>query len=276
MEKIAIMVDAGYLMSACFALQTGQSRGSRKNMILDPEELFRVLSDTARSVEPSARILRMYWYDGAIASDKLTDEQRRIGIEDYCKLRLGSINSNGIQKGVDTLIVLDLLSLSENRAASSILLIAGDEDVLAAVEIAQQRGVAVHLLGIDDPAHPNQSARLMRECDTCSNLPTSEISKFFAILDSEGKIATSDAKNRETDVQVGSILAATVRNIGWDNRVYFHYDNGSKKAMMWPDRIPKNMLSNMPDHFAEGITINVQVVALNSEGALVTVLNHQP
>ena len=64
------------------------------------------------------------------------------------KLRLGQLNSEGQQKGVDSLIVTDLIELARNKAISDAVVLTGDEDIRVGVQIAQSLGVRVHLLGI--------------------------------------------------------------------------------------------------------------------------------
>ena len=81
------------------------------------------------------------------------------------KVRLGFINSAGQQKGVDSLIVTDLIGLARQKAICDALLISGDEDVRIGVQIAQNYGVRVHLLGIA-PSRANQSIQLVHEADT--------------------------------------------------------------------------------------------------------------
>jgi hypothetical protein len=73
------------------------------------------------------RLLRIYWYDGS-ASGRLSLDQSALASADDVKLRLGQINSVGQQKGVDSLIVTDLIELARNGAMSDALLLSGDED----------------------------------------------------------------------------------------------------------------------------------------------------
>lgn len=75
------------------------------------------------------------------------------------------VNSQGQQKGVDSLIVTDLIDLARNNAISDALLLAGDEDLRIGVQIAQTFGVQIHLLGIK-PARGSQSPDLIQESDT--------------------------------------------------------------------------------------------------------------
>ncbi|MGE0698004.1 MAG: NYN domain-containing protein [Hyphomicrobiaceae bacterium] len=264
MARIANMVDAGYLLSACYMLQTGSQRVVRRHVVLDGEELFPVLTDKARELEPNGDLLRIYWYDAPLPNG-LTEEQKRLRNLDYFKLRLGTLNSMGVQKGVDTLIVLDMLALSERRSVESILLVSGDEDLLAAVEIVQQRGVKVHLVGIDNESHPNQSPRLVQECDTSTRLKPEDVERFFAIFAPEGNGA-------DPGTDVGQTILATVRNWGQDGKVYFTYSDGTKKAMIYPDQIPSEILARKDVVLAAGMMISARVKHVNAEGAILTLL----
>ena len=52
------------------------------------------------------------------------------------------------QKGVDTLMTLDLVSLSRDRVVDAVLLVSGDRDLAEAVRVAQGSGCKIV------PAHP--------------------------------------------------------------------------------------------------------------------------
>jgi len=84
-------------------------------------------------------------------------------------VRLGFLNSAGQQKGVDSLIVTDLVELARNRAVGDVVLVSGDEDVRIGVQLAQSFGVRVHLVGVK-PCAGNQSPELRQEADTCTEV----------------------------------------------------------------------------------------------------------
>ena len=73
------------------------------------------------------------------------------------KLRLGRLNTNNQQKGVDALIYRDLMTLASERAVTDAFLISGDEDLREGVKAAQDRGVRVVLVGIETTSGFNQS-----------------------------------------------------------------------------------------------------------------------
>ena len=96
------------------------------------------------------------------------------------KLRLGMIAFTGRQKGVDSLIVTDLIELARNHAISDAILLYGDEDVRIGVQIAQSFGMRVHLLGIE-PGANNQSRLPRQESDTTTEWQQPEVELFLAV-----------------------------------------------------------------------------------------------
>jgi uncharacterized LabA/DUF88 family protein len=164
MRQTAIFVDAGYLHAQGSALIAGQKQ-ARPQIILDVPKTLQQLCSLSNSCSPGARLLRTYWYDGLPRSGRMTSEQEQMAGAAYTKLRLGVVNSRGEQKGVDSLVVTDLIDLARNRAITDALLVSGDEDIRIGVQIAQTFGVQIHLLGIK-PARGSQSPDLIQEADT--------------------------------------------------------------------------------------------------------------
>lgn len=88
------------------------------------------------------------------------------------------MNQQGQQKGVDSLVVTDLINLARNRAMADALLLTGDEDIRVGVQQAQEFGVRVHLIGIA-PARDNQSGFLVQEADSVRELTADEVQTFL-------------------------------------------------------------------------------------------------
>ena len=123
-------------------------------------------------------LLRVYWYDAA--RDRVpTIDQRVIAQMPWVKLRLGNLNARGQQKGVDAQIRADMEALARHRAITDAVLIAGDEDMVPAVEAAQAYGVRVHLWGIEPPYGTNQAERLVWESDTVEVLEAAFLRPYF-------------------------------------------------------------------------------------------------
>lgn len=159
----AIFVDAGYVYASVGLLVAGTE--DRRGFDLDAEGLIDAFIDKARVIFADSRLLRVYWYDGARRRIH-TPEQQSIAELPDVKVRLGNLNANNQQKGVDSLIRSDLESLARHRAISDAALVGGDEDLVSAVEAAQGYGARVHLWGIEAAEGRNQAEPLLWEVDS--------------------------------------------------------------------------------------------------------------
>ncbi|MGW7086195.1 NYN domain-containing protein [Streptomyces sp. NPDC054871] len=159
----AIFVDAGYVYAAAGRLAVGTE--DRRAFDLDAEGLIDAFIDKARTIFADSRLLRVYWYDGARRRIHTVEQQSIAELPDV-KVRLGNLNANNQQKGVDSLIRTDLESLARHRAISDAALIGGDEDLVSAVEAAQGYGARVHLWGIEASEGRNQAEPLLWEVDS--------------------------------------------------------------------------------------------------------------
>jgi uncharacterized LabA/DUF88 family protein len=180
MDRVAVLVDAGYFFAAGSALVSGTVSQSRSAIIFDEKAAVRELQALAQSVAQNSPLLRIYWYDGASRKTGPTAEHGRLAHCDNIKVRLGFINSAGQQKGVDSLIVTDLVELARNRAVGDVVLVSGDEDVRIGVQLAQSFGVRVHLVGIK-PSGGNQSVELRQEADTTTELDLTVLKKIISM-----------------------------------------------------------------------------------------------
>ncbi|WP_428697289.1 NYN domain-containing protein [Stappia sp.] len=189
MDRCAVFVDAGYLFAQGSAAITG-SKKSRDQLLLNASVAVDALIAFACRKATDCRILRIYWYDGAIGGVRPTSDQALVANFDNVKLRLGFVNSHGQQKGVDSLIVTDLIELARLKSITDAVLLSGDEDVRVGVQIAQNYGVRVHLLGIA-PSRGSQSQQLMQEADTTSEWDGGFVSTFLSLR--EGSGAPSEA-----------------------------------------------------------------------------------
>ena len=179
MQRIAIFVDAGYLLARGADAITGSDGAGRHTVILDEAKAIEAIIEFALA-QSGCRdgLLRVYWYDGA--PERPSAVQIRLSELDNVKLRLGTINSFGKQKGVDSLIIADMIELARNGAAADMLLIGGDEDLRIGVQLAQSYGSRVHLLGIDIDSNLAQSAGLAREADTNTGWTADNLSRFLS------------------------------------------------------------------------------------------------
>jgi uncharacterized LabA/DUF88 family protein len=175
LARYAVMVDVGYIYAAAGELLFGTS--SRREFRVDAVGLIQAINKHADELF-RGELLRIYWYDAA--RDRVpTIDQRVIAQMPWVKLRLGNLNARGQQKGVDAQIRADMEALARHRAVTDTVLIAGDEDMVPAVEAAQAFGVRVHLWGIEPPYGTNQAERLVWESDTVDVLDTSFLRPYF-------------------------------------------------------------------------------------------------
>src|ERR1044071_642418 len=161
LARYAIMVDVGYIYAAAGELLFSSS--SRREYRVDTDKLIQALTRHA-DTQVRGELLRVYWYDAA--RDRVpTIDQRVIAQMAWVKLRLGNLKARGQQKGVDAQIRADMEALARHRAITDAVLVAGDEDMVPAVEAAQAFGVRVHLWGVEPPFGTNQAERLVWGCD---------------------------------------------------------------------------------------------------------------
>jgi uncharacterized LabA/DUF88 family protein len=175
LARYAIMIDVGYIYAAAGELLF--SVGSRREYRVDTDKLIQALSRHADGLV-RGELLRVYWYDAA--RDRVpTIDQRVIAQMARVKLRLGNLNARGQQKGVDAQIRADMEALARHRAITDAVLVAGDEDMVPAVEAAQAYGVRVHLWGVEPPFGTNQAERLVWESDTVEVLDRAFLEPYF-------------------------------------------------------------------------------------------------
>ena len=211
--RVAVFADAGYLYGAGSTVLAG-SKQRQEHLELNISETIAKLGETASNRADGARLLRIYWYDG-MRSQGPSPEQQRLASVDNVKLRFGIVNRSGQQKGVDSLIVTDLIELARNHAISDALLLSGDEDIRIGVQVAQSFGVRVHLLGIE-PSRGNQSLLLRQEADTTSEWNKSDVEQILEFkptnlqwtTDSTVPDNVNDDRQGLLDEAVGELLAS--------------------------------------------------------------------
>ena len=205
MDRVAIFVDAGYLFAQGSALLAGQKQ-PRKLVRLDEKAAISELLAVATKAAAGVPLLRVYWYDGGFRWPSA--EQQILADMDHVKLRLGFVNSAGQQKGVDSLIVTDLIELARNHAISDAVLLSGDEDIRVGVQVAQTLGVRVHLIGIV-PGRGSQSRNLRQESDTIHEMNKACVTKFLKVLPKQAvPVVPVAAAAPAAAVIVGQVVAA--------------------------------------------------------------------
>ena len=192
MDYVAVFVDAGYLFAQGSRLLAGKKL-QRGEVRLNADGVVEALTTIATRASRQLRLLRIYWYDGTAGGP--SHQHRTLARHAHIKVRLGIVNRQGQQKGVDSLLVTDMIALARNRAMAECVLLSGDEDMRVGVLQAQEHGVRVHLLGIQGLSN-SQSELLVQEADerwewgeddlrpflTCTPRPQPEAAKAIASL----------------------------------------------------------------------------------------------
>lgn len=145
-KRWALFVDAGWFFAASSDAVFGQVH-ERRLIAWEPGRLIPDLVERAATLVPEGtELLRTYWYDGS--RNRLPEEHHLAVAEaPNVKLRLGRTTTEG-QKGVDGLIIHDLITLALGGHIADAVVLSGDEDLLEAIESAQRSGTRVHLLEV--------------------------------------------------------------------------------------------------------------------------------
>ncbi|MEZ2345853.1 NYN domain-containing protein [Terriglobus sp. RCC_193] len=196
-SRYAVFVDAGYIFGQG-ALSFSAGKLTRSQLRLNEAEIINQLKSI--TTKPVAELLRIYWYDGTRGN--MTIEQTTLAEMPDVKMRLGYINGAGQQKGVDSLIVTDLIELARNQAIGDAYLVSGDGDLRVAVQIAQSFGVRVHLITLE-PSNSSLNPQLRQEADTRHEIPKTEVIKFLRMEQLQGTVL-SIAATAEVSTQLVS------------------------------------------------------------------------
>ena len=186
MDRVAVFVDAGYVFAQGSVALCGEKL-ARGEIVLDHGAAIAKLKAFAES-KANLGLLRTYWYDGTAQGP--TPQHITLAEQAGVKVRLGFVNSVGQQKGVDSLIVTDMIALARNRAVAECVLLSGDEDLRVGVQLAQEYGVRVHLLGIK-PARGSQSLFLLQEADATYEWDAADLEQFLKCIPRKGSLSDS-------------------------------------------------------------------------------------
>lgn len=219
MDRCALFVDAGYLYAAGGLLFCGTT--SRERIRLEHSAVIPALMDLVQ-LECGLPVLRTYWYDAAPNAIPRA-EHVQIGAQRNVKLRLGRL-VNGAQKGVDSMIVRDLMTLARERAVAAGYLLGGDEDLREGVLAAQDMGMRLTLLGIPSSSG-NQAATLIREADENIVLDPDLLRPHFSIVPlpaTLGLAITEPASTEPLDAAPPRVESAALESsVPWQAGVAF-------------------------------------------------------
>ena len=190
--QVAVFVDAGYLTTAAGHAACNMQAKSpvpRRLLRLHLERTIKAIVSESRELADQRPLLRVYWYDACPGGTRKTAEHDEIARTRDVKLRMGSMGRDGRQKGVDTMLVLDLVELAQNRAMSDAVVVSGDEDLREGIVRAQAQGVRVHLIGLstaaEDEKQYNQSLEMLAAVDRHTLWPQETSASFVEILPDE-------------------------------------------------------------------------------------------
>lgn len=210
-NRVGVFVDAGYFFAQGSVCLAG-SKIPRARCQIDEGATARALAELATSKASGCDLLRIYWYDGVGKFGPTSSHTALAGL-DNVKVRLGLLNNQGEQKGVDSLIVTDLVELARNGAMSDALVLSGDEDIRIGVHIAQTYGVRVHLLGIH-PASGSQSFTLRHEADTITEWHANDIRPLLSIADVASAVAPEVVQAPDA-MRIAEIFLQTLPSTDW-------------------------------------------------------------
>ncbi len=213
MGRVAIFVDADYIRGRAQTKRQLAGVPATQPIQIDEEALVDRLRQFGETVA-DARLLRIYWYDGMPRNGMSAEHVRLANIRDV-KLRFGTLNNFGDQKGVDSRIIADVIELARNRAIDSAVLLGGDDDLRVAVEVAQSYGVRFHLLGIQDRRHGNQSELLQQEADTVTVWSRADTDDFinFPVAPESADVPSALASRTSLSASATIIDALSAKSI---------------------------------------------------------------
>ncbi|MBV7294310.1 NYN domain-containing protein [Corynebacterium sp. TAE3-ERU12] len=169
LERTLVYVDTSYLLASFY---NSWETGARGQLEIDLREVVRIL-DRMTSQQVNQPVQRQNWYDG-IPESGPHRYQRQLRTLDGVRLRAGQLIEWGdrrTQKGVDTLLVADMVTAAMKGLASDIVLVSGDADMLPGVHAASDAGTRVHLYGF---GWDSMSSALRYACDTTTILDPRE------------------------------------------------------------------------------------------------------
>ncbi len=154
---VMAFIDAGYLIAAARRVRRTDGR-----LLIDGDELWSWAEHTWVARQGS-HLVRAYVYDAAFSPEHPGFAEQRLYFDDLAsrtmiRLRLGHLAERGAgtgrsrfeQKGVDTLMVLDLVRMAQQRAFDAALIVAGDRDFAEALRVvADDYSRRVVVMGVE-------------------------------------------------------------------------------------------------------------------------------
>lgn len=150
-----LLVDAGYLIGG---LLTHVGTKHRADVAIDYSSVCDVLAELAEE-QTGTPLLRQTWYDGARGT--AGPEHRELASQPGVHVALGWLtfaNGKPMQKGVDGLIVRDLVLAATRGRIDDVILLAGDADLVPGLAEAADSGLRTHVWDVYTPADEGRPA----------------------------------------------------------------------------------------------------------------------
>jgi uncharacterized LabA/DUF88 family protein len=159
--KIAIFIDGGYLAKIMKHKGFQVSFGLLSAELSQGKEILRTYyynclpyQSSPPTKEEAERFSRAQKFHNAL--ERLPRYEVKEG-------RLAKRGSDFEQKGIDTLLSIDLVNLAASGKISDAVLLAGDSDFIPAIKVAKTHGVNIYLYHSEDRREYHQSLWLI--CD---------------------------------------------------------------------------------------------------------------
>jgi len=222
------------------------SKTTRGELLLDAEAVETALREFAEA-ESGLPLLRIYWYDGTDSGP--SPDHTRLMWTPNIKVRLGIVNSYGEQKGVDSLLVSDMINLSRSERVASFILLTGDEDIRVGVQQAQAAGLRVHLLGIA-PIRDNQSNLLQQEADATHEWDAQAVLRFLSFRGRIAPLELAVSESASCEEVINTIVDTLVATLPDDVRQRLRTAFGSGEKTV-PREYDSALLKAFHGHFGD-------------------------
>jgi len=178
MAKCAILIDGGYLDKVMMNDFSGSrvDIGKLGDELASPDERLRTYLYHCMpymSNPPTEEEKKRY-----SSRDKYISALKRLPRFQFRQGKLQKTSDGYRQKRVDILIAVDLVRMSSNRQIDRAVLIAGDSDLVPAIEAARDAGVVVTLYYSPNSCHNE----LLQNCDERVEITHNLINKVKATI----------------------------------------------------------------------------------------------
>lgn len=220
----ATFTDFGVLR-ACAQRMSEPSEGAALDASIDAPAYAAVLARFAKALCPDSTLLRHYVFDAAKRRNP-TDRQAELNRARGFEVRLGKLNVDGDQKGVDTMLAVEMAVMACTGMVQDIILIGSDYDLFPGFERAKAAGARVHLIDLE--AIGGRPCQELSACaDAVEPLTAEQFASFIKLDDREesgearrAQIGEADllAARFASDLERGELAAAGLGKDSMDAR----------------------------------------------------------